>query len=331
MAAGRPGIAVIIVNYGTAVLTVDAVESVLAADHGGRDVEVHVVDNASPGGDAEALHAAWTGRGWEGRVCLHLEAVNHGFGRGNNLVLEQLAQRQQPPDKCFLLNPDARLLNGAIAILADFLDTHPQVGAAGAATAAPGIGPSTSAFRFPSPVSEFSDALAFGPVARLTSHRTVPIPPGLATQRVDWVTGAAVMLRKLALEESGTFDPDFFLYFEEVELMFRLGRAGWEVWHVAEAQVVHHEGAATGVRSADKLKPPRPDYWYDSFRFYHTKTAGRGGAFLVASLRLVGWTLNIPLTRLRGKPRAAPARYVGGMWRRVLRPLLGLQPTKARQ
>ena len=111
-------IAVVVVNYGTADLAMDAVESVLARAHGGRDVEVHLVDNASPGDDAETIRQAHAARGWTGRVTLHLEAVNHGFGRGNNVVLRTLLDRDAPPDAVFLLNPDARLENEAIDLLA---------------------------------------------------------------------------------------------------------------------------------------------------------------------------------------------------------------------
>lgn len=114
-------IAVIVVNYGTAALAAGAVESVLGRDHGGRTVEVHLLDNASPGNDAETLAATAESRGWGPRVTLHFEAVNHGFGRGNNLVLTRLASRPNPPDKVFLLNPDARLENEALAVLAETL------------------------------------------------------------------------------------------------------------------------------------------------------------------------------------------------------------------
>ena len=329
--SGQPEIAVIIVNYGTAALAVEAVDSVLGGDHGGRLVEVHLVDNASPGGDADLLREIHGANGWQGRVTLHLEAVNHGFGRGNNLVLEQLAARPVPPDLVFLLNPDARLQGETLAALADFLDAHPRAAAAGAQILRPGSGVVTSAFRFPGVASEFAHALSFGPVARWLGRHGVALPPGLPTGPVDWVSGAAVMLRAEALREVGGFDPDFFLYHEEVELMFRLRRAGWEVWHVAGAQVAHDEGVATGVRSAGTMRSRRPDYWYDSFGLYHRKTRGRAGALLVSAGRIVGWGLNRPLAWARGREPAGPPGWGDGMWRRVLRPLLGLPPGEVRR
>ena len=114
-------IVVIVVNYTTADLSIRAVESVLTRQHAGRHVEVHLVDNASPGGDAETLRTAHAERGWGNAVTLWLETENHGFGRGNNVVLTALNTAADPPDKVLLLNPDAYLENEAIDILATAL------------------------------------------------------------------------------------------------------------------------------------------------------------------------------------------------------------------
>ena len=317
-------ISVIIVNYGTAALCVKAVESVKAYHHGGRQVDIHVVDNASPGDDASVLSRAHAVSGWGNSVTLYLEDENHGFGRGNNLVLEKLALRPEPPHKVFLLNPDAQLDNDALEILATFIDAHPDVGCAGAAIMNPGGQHATAAFRFPSTASEFSDSLAFGPVARFFARHMVALPADLPTQPVHWVSGAAVMFRWEALKQSQGFDPDFFLYFEEVDLMRRLSSLGWETWYVPDAKVHHIEGAATNVKSSVATRSARPDYWYDSWLIYHLKSHGRWGALLCAIARLGGWTGNLIVSSLRRRPTLAPKHYINAFTRRVLRPLAGL-------
>ncbi|MEM6421927.1 MAG: glycosyltransferase family 2 protein, partial [Pseudomonadota bacterium] len=223
-------IAVIIVNYGTADLALAAARSVLAQEAGGHRIEVHLVDNASPGGDAAAIADQIAAEGLTGRLRFHPEATNHGFGRGNNVVLEALAARATPPDYAFLLNPDAALENGAAAVLAEFLDAHPEAGAAGAEIRNPGeVRPAAGAYRFPSLGSIFSEAVNFGPVQRLFQKTKVAMPLPDRAARVDWVSGAAVMFRMAALRQTGFFDPAYFLYFEEVDLMLRLTRAGWQV------------------------------------------------------------------------------------------------------
>ncbi|HMO06023.1 MAG TPA: glycosyltransferase [Paracoccaceae bacterium] len=316
-------VAVIVVNYGTADLALRAVGSVLARGHGGRRVEVHLVDNASPGGDAARLAAAHAAAGWGDRVTLYPETVNHGFGRANNLVLAALAARGAAPELVFLLNPDACLKTEAIAELAAFLEAHPGAAAVGAGIDAPGGGPAvTSAFRFPSPVSEFAGAARFGPLDRLTARWAVPLPPGPATRQVGWVAGAAVMLRRRALAEAGGFDPGFFLYFEEVELMHRLRRAGWSIWYHPAARVEHVAGAATGLRSGEERPRRLPAYWFDSWRLYFTRTRGRAGALACGLACLAGAHLHLLLSRLRGRPPAHPQGFAGDFARLALRPLL---------
>jgi GT2 family glycosyltransferase len=319
-----PEISVIIINYGTADLAIAAVESVLARHHGGRAVDIHVVDNASPGKDADILRQTHADRGWGKLVTLYPERVNHGFGRGNNLVLHALAARPRPPEKVFLLNPDAQLENEALDILAAFLDSHPDAGCAGASIANPDGRLATAAFRFPSAISEFSDSLAFGPVARLFRRHSVALPPDLPTQRVQWVAGAAAMLRWEAVWQCRGFDPTFFLYFEEVDLLRQFAGKGWETWYVPEARVTHVEGAATNVKSGRVERKPHPDYWYDSWLIYHLKAHGPWGARLCAAARLAGWSANRAVSFLRRRPTLAPQFYLDGFSRRILRPLAGL-------
>ena len=199
-------VAVIIVNYGTAHLAVQAVDSILERQHHGLGVEVHLVDNASPGDDAAILSRARDA--WGDRVTLYLETTNHGFGRGNNLVLKALQERAHPPEKVYFLNPDARLETEVIAELAAFLDAHPQAAIVGSGINRPEDGaPVTCAFRFPSFTSEVVAAIGFGPLSRLFAGRAVPLAPTTPTGPVDWVAGASMMARFDALAEVGFFRP----------------------------------------------------------------------------------------------------------------------------
>ncbi len=132
------------------------------------------------------------------------------------------------------------------------------------------------------------------------------------------------MFRFSAVRDVGFFDPDFFLYYEEVDLMRRTGLAGWETWHVAEAEVVHLEGVATEVRSGEAERRRRPAYWYESWRLYFTKAYGRPYALVVACAWGLGGLLNQLLARLRGKQVAVPLHFLTDLWGEVLRPLIGL-------
>ena len=247
--AATADIAVIIVNYGTAARPRGGGQR---ADARARRpaVDVHLVDNASPRRrGSRPLAAEIATRGWETRVTLYAEAENHGFGRGNNLVLQGAGRAaRRRPSFVFLLNPDARLKNEAIAILADFLDPTPGRGG-GRADREAGRHPGHRSLPLPGPDQHLFVGAGFGPRRPRAFARQVPLAPNRPTGPVDWVAGAAVMLRLSGvIQTAGFFDPAYFLYYEEVDLMRRLTELGWRVWYVAEAQVLHAEGAATGVK-----------------------------------------------------------------------------------
>ncbi|HEY0214470.1 MAG TPA: glycosyltransferase family 2 protein [Paenirhodobacter sp.] len=318
----KSSIAVIVVNYGTADLAIAAVDSVLDRQHDGHPVEVHLVDNASPSGDAARFAQVHTEKSWGDRVTLWLEGENRGFGRGNNVVIHALEQRAVAPDYVFLLNPDATLDNEAVAILADCMDRQPQVGAVGASIALPSGKPVTAAFRFPSATSEFVQAVSFGPLARIFSNRLVALPPDHPEGPVDWVSGAAVMFRMSVLRKQKGFDPDFFLYYEEVELMHRIRQAGHEILYIPRAHVLHAEGAATDQKSHRPERRARPAYWYRSWMLYYLKTAGRGGAVGASLAWMAGALINAPLSALRGRGVSMPLNFMRDFPRRVMVPLL---------
>lgn len=321
-------IAVIIVNYGTADLALEAAASVLARDHGDHSVELHLVDNASPDGDAARIAEEIAARGWQDALHFHAETENHGFGRGNNVVLKALAARPAPPDYVFLLNPDATLDNETLAELADFLDAHPKAGAAGAQICKPGDPePVTAAFRFHSLATVTVAAINFGPISQLFPKARVALRPTAEACEVDWIAGAAVMGRFQAWQEADFFDPDYFLYFEEADLMLRTTRAGWQNWYVPAARALHAEGQATGVKSGGGERRRRPAYLYGSWRMYFAKNHGRAYALLAAVLWLLGGVLGTVLARLRGKPPGMPLNYAGDIFGKVIRPLLGPNPT----
>ena len=316
-------VAVIVVNYGTADLAAGAVDSVLTHHTGASECEVHLVDNASPDGDAARLSEIAEARDWGTRVTLWLEETNHGFGRGNNVVLRALAARPEGevPDFVFLLNPDAALRNDAIEHLAKALIDTPQAAAAGAAIRDDDGAPATAAFRFPSLASEVTRVVDFGPLARLTRRFRVAMAPPLPRTTVDWVSGAAVMFRFEALKEVDFFDPGFFLYYEEVDLMRRLGAAGWQVLHVPEAEVMHYAGVSTGVRD-DVGRRRNPFFLYDSWTHYFSQSLGRRRALALALLLFPAAALNVVIYRLRGRQPSLPEKFFQDHWRHAVRPLI---------
>ncbi len=319
-------VATVTINYNAGDLALQAVESILEADHGGIDVEVHLIDNASPNGDGDMLAAEIEKRGWSDKVVYHQETTNHGFGRGNNLVLNQVWDRENKPDYAFFLNPDAKLKTSTISELVSFLDANPKVAIAGAALDEPNEGgPAASAFRFPTIQSEFSHAMNFGPVARMMSQRSVAMPPDLPTQPVDWVSGSGFMARLDALAEVDFFDPAYFLYFEEMDMMWHVRKKGWEIWHVDEARIEHIAGVSTGMKDGKTASGVMPDYWWDSWSYYLRTNRGMNYARLCAFARFIGWCLRKTIALLPSREYRGPKQFLDGFWRRAVRPMFGLE------
>jgi hypothetical protein len=122
---------------------------------------------------------------------------------------------------------------------------------------------------------------------RLLRVPPISINASEATE-VDWVTGASVMLRVEALRDVGLFDEGIFLYHEEVELMWRMRKAGWTVAIEPRSRVRHIGGAATGMhgRESSKSAQPRvPVYFYRSRTRFFGLTRGRS----VAALAFLAW------------------------------------------
>lgn len=315
-------IVIIVVNYGTAELTIEAVKSVLGKTHGKRSIEIHVVDNASPGDDAQILKKAHKANAWGQKVTLHLETTNHGFGRGNNVIFDMLSARTTPPDAVFLLNPDASLENETLDTLAMRMETNPKIGFAGAGISNPSGEERVAAFRFPSISAEFSQALGFGPVTRLMGRWQVALPAEHPEADVDWVAGAALLIRWGTLQEIGFFDPDFFLYFEEVELMWRGAQAGWRCRYVPEARVVHIEGAATDVKSGRGQRKRYPAYRYASWRLYFSKTHSRVGALCAAGAALLGAVGNWVISWIRRRDASTVPYFISDFWQHAAKPIV---------
>lgn len=298
--------AVVIVNYGTADLTAMAVDSVLRYHRDNPDVEVHVVDNASPGDDAAMIARHHAERGWGGQVVLHLETENHGFGRGNNVVLRQLAARAGPPEFVFFLNPDATLKVDSITGLVKALTERPQAGLVGCGIERSDGTAVTATFNFPNVVDEFLRDIPLGRLGEHAARFRVGRRPEMESCKVDWVSGAAFMARFHILHDLDFFDPDYFLYYEEVDLMRRLSLAGWEIWHITDLPVVHLAGAATGMQGGHHKSGRMPAYWYESWKLYFTKNHSLFYARITCIARLLGHWIGNAVHRAMGRSRKGP-------------------------
>src|SRR5579859_5825554 len=233
----------------------------------GLDALVYVVDNGSSDGTLEAIRADFPA------VRLLAQSENLGFAAANNVALRELGFYDDPipnptgPGAVFLLNPDTLVQPGALRILWDALFSLPHAGLLGAQLAYEDGSFQHGAFGFPGlwqividlfPVpGRLYESRLNGRYSRQRYSGGKPFP-------VDHPLGATMFLRREAIEETGLFDEQFFMYCEEIDWSIRIKRAGWQIYCVPQARITHLEG-----RSTSQVRPRSiVNLWSSRFRLY---------------------------------------------------------------
>jgi GT2 family glycosyltransferase len=232
-------LSVVIVNWRTRELLVACLQSLRAAlgDRVAAGVaEVIVVDNASGDGSAEAVQERFPA------VRLMANAENRGYAAGNNQGIAAASG-----ENIMLLNPDTEAPRAAVARLEACLRDCPRAGAVAPMLVCPDGRPQASLRGFPTPLALFGAVTGLARLAPAGSPLSAYQPrelPAAATV-VDQPMTSCLLLRGEALRKVGVFDETFPIFFNDVDLCWRLRQAGWEIWFLPEARVVHHGGAST--------------------------------------------------------------------------------------
>jgi GT2 family glycosyltransferase len=248
-------VSIIIVNYNTRDFTLQCLKSVYEKTIG-ISFEVIVVDNASSDDSVIQIKQYFP------QVNLIESTENLGFGRANNLGFDHSSG-----DYIFLLNSDTLLINNAIEILWHFLEEHDSFAIAGGQLyEGDGLTETHSySHLFPS-ISMELDELLGGLISRFIDQKRLKFLKKDEFDRVAYITGADMMLRRSDIEELGFFDPIFFLYFEETELSYRFHKHGKISVFFPAAKIIHLAGASFSLGKA------RSNYYLDGRKKYYKIT-----------------------------------------------------------
>lgn len=192
------------------------------------------------------------------KVQLFKSPQNLGFAGGNNCLLEKANS-----EFILFLNPDTVIMDNSVTKMLEYLKNNPLVAALG-----PELLYSDSTFQlsyatFPNLASEFFTKI----YQRAANQRRSLLLKFLAnisaeTKEVDWVSGACMLIRKEVLKEIGKFDENFFLYFEDADLCYRMKSIG-KIIYFPKAQVVHVVGSSTKTQSL------QTEYHYRKSQLYY--------------------------------------------------------------
>ena len=212
--------------------------------------EPHVImsDNGSTDGSVEAAAAEFP------FATLRVNAGNLGYGGAVNAAVAHL-------DSSFgwilVINPDTELTPGSVDALVAAARADSTVGSAGPLIVTEDGIPYPSARQLPSLRNGVGHALFAGvwPNNPWSSHyRQDDVVARGEQVSTGWLSGACLLVRRSAFEQVGGFDDRYFMYFEDVDLGYRLGKAGWKSFYIPHAVVTHSGAHSTGTESSRMLQ-----------------------------------------------------------------------------
>lgn len=241
-------LAVIIVSWNVCDLLLDTLRTLyddLAESN--LKAQVVVVDNASADNSVEAVRQHFP------EVDLIASEENHGFAGGNNLGMKYLGFGEKSADELpravYLLNSDTLTQKGATQALFDTLMSSEDYGLVGAHLTYGDGSFQHSSFHFPDLKQlwvEFFPTPGRLIESGFNGRYARDLYHGKTAFEVDFMLGATMMIRRQVILETGMFDPQFFMYCEEIDWQWRMRKAGWHILCEPQSHVIHLGGQSTG-------------------------------------------------------------------------------------
>lgn len=275
--------------------------------HAGEiNLDVVIADNESTDGTAELIESEFP----EARV---VPCRNHGFGHANNRGVIASDARY-----VLFLNPDTEILDGTLAELVALLDARPEIGMLSVKQVTPEGVVYPTIRRYPDALRALGECIGSERFPRLLGRLGPRVLEAELYEReveCDWLTGAFLLVRAETLLGAGLFDERFFMSSEEVDLAYRITRAGWKVVHVPHMTILHH------VHMGKPLSDRMEAQYAFARRQYAEKHFSRGHRAIFLALVGARHRLRLLSSRLRGHSRFRPE---ADRW--ALRVLAGSEP-----
>lgn len=242
-----PELSIVILNYNVKDLLFNCLESIFRSK-GKLDLwQIIVVDNASSDDSVEMVKKKFP------EVEIVANKVNSGFAAGNNSAIPLI----KAPVVLFL-NPDTIINDHAIQKSLEVLLSNPDYGAVTCKVELPNGRIDYSCHRgFPTPWNSlmyFTGLAKAFPKSKFFAGYTASYLDINKPHEIDCISGTFLMVRKIAGEQIGFWDEDYFFNGEDIEFCFRLREAGWKIYYYPEVSIIHYKGSSSGLWTTAKVK-----------------------------------------------------------------------------
>ncbi|MCF6093269.1 glycosyltransferase family 2 protein [Microaerobacter geothermalis] len=272
-------LSILIVNYNTCNLTLQALRSVFDS-RTDYQFEVIVIDNNSTDDSVEMIEREFP------KVKLIQNRENVGFSKANNQGIKIADGRY-----ILLLNSDTVIQKDTLDMMLKFMDNHPHIGASGCKVVLPDGSLDKACRRgFPTPSASFYYAFGiarlFPHVPRFNQYQLTYLDPD-KDYPVDCLVGAFMLVRREAIEQVGLLDEEFFMYGEDIDWCYRIKQAGWDIYYYPYTSIVHYKGASS------RRKPFKIIYEFHRAMFlFHRKHYQQKYSWAINGLVYLGIAVN---------------------------------------
>lgn len=267
-------LSVIIVNYNVKKLLKECLHSVITASEG-IETEVWVVDNNSSDGSVKMLQEDFRD------VKLIANKNNPGFSVANNQAIKQAKGKH-----ILLLNPDTLVPNDTFRRCLKFMNDTPKCGALGVYMHDKNdVFLPESKRGLPNPWVSFCKMIGLNKLFSHSSHFNRYHLGYLKNDEnhiIDVIAGAFIWTHKSVLEKVGLLDEKFFMYGEDIDLSYRIQKAGFENWYLGTVKILHYKGESTNKYSYAYIK-----LFYGAMRIFAKKHFSKSYPFYAFSIQVL--------------------------------------------
>ncbi|MCI6993464.1 glycosyltransferase family 2 protein [uncultured Methanobrevibacter sp.] len=258
-------LSVVIVNYQTFELTKNTINSIFKYEYP-FEYEILVVDNASSDDSLARLKEYF-----KDNVTFIASKDNNGFAAGNNQAL-RIAKGKY----VLLLNSDTIVWENALENIYGYMEKHVDVGASGCRVILENGDLDKACKRsFPNVKNSFFRLFHIPANSKDNDYNLDSLPDD-EIYEIDCLTGAFMFMRADALKDAGLLDETFFMYGEDIDLCYRIKKAGWKIIYYGESKITHLKGA-----SSKKQKSKLIYEFYRAMYIYYKKHHADESLFLV--------------------------------------------------